>query len=232
MTLLLKIHVEGYTEAAFVSRLLRPHLEECNCSVAVIINKTSNSRGIAHRGGLSHYEQFRVNTRRLLKNRNAVVTTMIDYYGLPADFPGMEDVNKFPTAPERVAYLEQQLDADISGDTIAEDNFIPYIQLHEFEALLFSDVSVVDRVLSVGRESKYAELIEIRSRYAPEEINTSPETAPSKRLKKLYPRYSKTVEGMAVAERIGLPAIRNCCPHFDAWLTELERVAEARYGEE
>lgn len=232
MTLLLKIHVEGYTEASFASRLLRPHLEEYNCSIAVIINKTSNNRGIAHRGGLSHYEQFRVNTRRLLKNRNAVVTTMIDYYGLPADFPGMAEMDRFPTSAERVAYLERRLDEDISGDTVSEDTFIPYIQLHEFEALLFSDVSVVDRVLSVGRESKYAELTEIRNQYAPEEINTRPETAPSKRLKKLYPRYSKMVEGMAIAERIGLPVIRSCCPHFDAWLTTLEQVAASRQGTE
>lgn len=232
MTLLLKIHVEGYTEASFASRLLRPHLEEYNCSIAVIINKTSNSRGIAHRGGLSHYEQFRVNTRRLLKNRNAVVTTMIDYYGLPADFPGMAEMDRFPTSAERVAYLERRLDEDISGDTVLEDTFIPYIQLHEFEALLFSDVSVVDRVLFVGRESKYAELTEIRNQYAPEEINTRPETAPSKRLKKLYPRYSKTVEGMAISERIGLPVIRSCCPHFDAWLTTLEQVAASRQGTE
>ena len=65
---------------------------------------------------------------------------------------------KLSTDPERVSYLERMLDEDISGDWLSEENFIPYIQLHEFEALLFSDISVVDRVLSVGRESKYAEL--------------------------------------------------------------------------
>ena len=232
MTLLLKIHVEGFTEASFASRILRPHFEEYDCSIAVIINKTSNSHGIAHRGGLSHYEQFRVNPRRLLKNKNAVVTTMIDYYGLPTDFPGMTDCGKFSTAPDRVSYLERMLDEDISGDWLSEENFIPYIQLHEFEALLFSDISVVDRVLSVGRESKYAELEEIRRMYAPEEINTSPETAPSKRLKKLYPHYSKTVEGMAIAERIGLAKMRKCCPHFNAWITELEQVATSRREKE
>ena len=228
MTLLLKMHVEGFTEASFASRILRPHFEEYDCSVAVVINKTSTSRGIPHRGGLSHYAQFRVNTRRLMKNKNAVVTTMIDYYGLPADFPGMTDVGNYPAAPERVRYLERMLDEDISSEGDSAESFIPYIQLHEFEALLFSDIAAVDRVLSVGRESKYAELREIRNRYAPEEINTSPETAPSKRLKKLYPRYSKTVEGIAVAERIGLETIRDNCPHFHAWLTELERIAEER----
>ncbi|HJK29570.1 MAG TPA: DUF4276 family protein, partial [Methanocorpusculum sp.] len=68
--------------------------------------------------------------------------------------------------------------------------------------------------------------------YAPEEINTSPETAPSKRLKKLYPHYSKTVEGMAIAERIGLAKMRKCCPHFNAWITELEQVATSRREKE
>ena len=151
MTLLYKIHVEGVTEASFASRILRQHFEEYDCSIAVIINKTSNSHGIAHRGGLSHYEQFRVNTRRLLKNKNAVVTTMIDSYGLPTDFTGMTDCGKFSTAPDRVSYLERMLDEDISGDWLSAENFIPYIQMHEFEALLFSDISVVVRVLSVGR---------------------------------------------------------------------------------
>lgn len=120
------------------------------------------------------------------------------------------------------------LDADISGDSLLEENFIPYIQLHEFEALLFSDIAVIDRVLSVGRKSKYAELADIRKQYDPEDINTRPTTTPSKRLKQLCPRCSKTMEGMVIAERIGLPAIRNCCPHFDGWLRELEVVAVSR----
>lgn len=226
MTPLLKIHVEGFTEAVFASRILRPHLEACGCYITVVINKTSSSNGTTHRGGLSHYEQFKVNTRRLLKNKNAVVTTMIDYYGLPADFPGMEHIQEYNSAEERVAYLERMLDQNISGSDIYEENFIPYIQLHEFEALLFSDIAVVDRVLSTGRESKYEELVRIRQEYAPEEINTRPETAPSKRLRNLYPRYSKISEGMVIAERTGLTKIRDNCPHFNSWLTELERIAQ------
>lgn len=98
---------------------------------------------------------------------------MIDYYGLPTDFPGMDHVQEYKSAEERVMYLEQMLDKNISGSDISEENFIPYIQLHEFEALLFSDISIVDRVLSTGRESKYEELAKIRHEYAPEEINTS-----------------------------------------------------------
>ncbi len=161
MTLVRKIHVEGYPEASFASHILRPYLEERGCSISVIINKTTNAHGVTHRGGLSHYEQFRINTRRLLKNKNAVVTTMIDYYGLPADFPGMENLYDYPTAYERVRYLEKMLDENISGEDIPADNFIPYIQLHEFEALLFSDISVIDKVLSVGRSSLYYVIMEI-----------------------------------------------------------------------
>ncbi|MDU9376889.1 hypothetical protein McpSp1_15240 [Methanocorpusculaceae archaeon Sp1] len=224
MTLLLKIHVEGFTEASFAAHILRPYLEGLGCSITVVINKTSNAHGVAHRGGLSHYEQFRINTRRLLKNKNAVVTTMIDYYGLPADFPGMGNISDYPTSYERVRYLERMLDENISGEDVPDDNFIPYIQLHEFEALLFSDIAAIDKVLSVGRSSHCKELREIRRNFEPEEINTSPESAPSKRLKRLYPRYSKTVEGILIAEKIGLADIRRQCPHFNEWLTEVERV--------
>ena len=143
MTLLLKIHVEGFTEASFASRILRPHFEEYDCSIAVIINKTSNSHGIAHRGGLSHYEQFRVNTRRLLKNKNAVVTTMIDYYGLPTDFPGMTDCWTFSTATDLLCCIERLTAEDSSCKRLSDEDFIPCILLHECDSLLFSYISVL-----------------------------------------------------------------------------------------
>ena len=116
MTLLLKMHVEGGVhQASFASRILRQHFDECDCGVAVVINKTSTIRGIPHRVGVSHYAQFRVNTSRLMKNKNAVVITMIDYYGFTEDFPGMKDVGKYPSAPEQVRYLERMMDEDITG---------------------------------------------------------------------------------------------------------------------
>jgi hypothetical protein len=45
------------------------------------------------------------------------------------------------------------------------------------------------------------------------------DTAPSKRLLRLYPRYRKTSDGPLAIAEIGIDAIRKDCPHADAWLT-------------
>ena len=56
----------------------------------------------------------------------------------------------------------------------------------------------------------------------PEEINDSPETAPSKRVEDLVPGYEKPLLGTLAVLEIGLPQIRVECPHFSSWLERLE----------
>ncbi|WP_211193645.1 DUF4276 family protein [Pyxidicoccus fallax] len=102
---------------------------------------------------------------------------------------------------------------------------MPYLQVHEFEALLFSDVATTGYVLG-ATPSELQQLQKIRGAFeTPEHINDSPETAPSKRLLQLFPRYDKTFFGPAAVSRIGLEAVRRECPHFASWLTTLERLS-------
>jgi hypothetical protein len=58
----------------------------------------------------------------------------------------------------------------------------------------------------------------------PEDINDHPKTAPSKRIVAAMRGYQKTFHGPLIACEIGLSAIRQNCPHFDAWLQKLERL--------
>jgi hypothetical protein len=216
----LKLLVEGKTERDFVKEILGPYLEEqCGHMVLPVVNKTSTKNSSrVHRGGVSKYTQFKKNILALKEQDNYLITTMIDYYGLPADFPGMNRVHRVPTPEEKVCYLERQLKDDLPEEL----NFIPYIQLHEFEALLFSDIQTLDDVLMKFQPSHLPELHILRQQYSPEEINTQPETSPSHRLKCFYPNYAKVFEGIAIAKEIGLERMRDECPHFNEWIKKLE----------
>lgn len=217
--MLLKIHVEGETELRFVDRILEPHLRDFGCKIVSVQNRTSPG----HYGGLSRYPQFKNNTIRLAGKSGGLVTTMIDLYHLPLDFPGMEEAALIASPKKRVNYLEQRL-ADDLADSVPF--FIPYIQLHEFEALLFSRPDILDQYLSMTRDSRHEELAALLARYRnePERINSG--KGPSVYLEELYPNYRKSTEGIYVAEYIGLAAMRKACPHFNAWLMKLEEAAE------
>jgi hypothetical protein len=122
-----------------------------------------------------------------------------------------------------VSLLEAGLAADIGNP-----RFIAYIQLHEFEGLLFSDVQAIDAVLKVHQgRSQLAKLKKIRAQFrTPEEIDDGNTTTPSKRLKSLYAGYDKVAFGSLIAQRIGLDALRRECPHFNEWVSKLEILAE------
>jgi len=61
----------------------------------------------------------------------------------------------------------------------------------------------------------------------PEKINNSWETAPSKRLEKLYSRNKKITTGIKAAKDIGISKMRKECKVFDSWLKQLESLVEA-----
>jgi hypothetical protein len=161
----------------------------------------------------------------LRQDVNVVVTTMVDYYGLPQEggreWPGRAMARLQPVGT-RASFVEQQLSDDLR--TILDtDRFIPFVVMHEFEALLFSDCVTFGEGIyrpEIGRE-----MLSIREQFAnPEEINDSPETAPSKRLRALEPRYQKPLMGSLGALAIGLERMRAECPHFDGWVRRLEEV--------
>ena len=109
------------------------------------------------------------------------------------------------------------------GPRFDRRRFVPYVAMHEFEALLFSDCEGFAR--SVGRPSLAPSLQTIRDSCAsPEDIDDSPHTAPSKRIQTIMPKYQKPHHGKLAAKEIGLPAMRAACPQFRRWLERLEEM--------
>jgi hypothetical protein len=75
----------------------------------------------------------------------------------------------------------------------------------------------------IGRPDLELGLQAIRDQlHTPEEINDSPDTAPSKRVLDLLPEYEKPLFGTLAVLEIGLARIRTESPHFDNWLKKLE----------
>jgi len=183
----------------------------------VLATKRIKSGG-KFRGGVSSYPQFKRDLQRLLGDRGAAaVTMMLDYYGLPKDFPGIAEL-RGGSCYERAAQLEDCLQSDLQ-----DRRLIPYLSLHEFEALLFASPETLAGALSAPHVLRpLAAMVDVVA--SPEEINDGPSTHPSARIKSLLPAYSKRLHGPLVAQRIGLGEIRRQCSHFDQWVTRLESV--------
>ena len=178
-----------------------------------------------YRGGLRHYARARRDVILWVKedqDPNAFFTTMIDLYALPTDFPGYAEAKVQRDPYLRVKMLEQAF-----YDDVGDRRFLPYLQLHEFEALLLADAHKLD-LGCPGRAAEARTLAEEAAADAsPELINDGSETAPSKRIIRLIPEYDglKTSAGPLVAQKIGLPLLRSKCPHFGEWLRKLEELA-------
>jgi hypothetical protein len=218
----LYITVEGQAEKAFADQALTPHLANYNIEVKPRVVLTN--RKLGKRGGILDFARIQGDLTRLMrqdKHPEARFTTMLDLYALPSEFPGWEDARRKPNAMALVAALEQALHAEF-GDP----RFQPYIQLHEFEALLYCDLNQLRSRLSNSDYGVNALQKEV-AHLQPEEINEGPHTAPSKRIINHLPIYerSKVRVGAPAAAAIGLPALRAKCPHFHDWLSRLERLS-------
>jgi len=221
--------VEGQTEETFVNQILAVELGPCSISISARCVETGHKRHRfdgstkIKRGGLSKYDKPRKDIQRWLKeDRGAYLTTMFDLYALPSDFPKWEEARRLHEPYEKVRTLEEGLAEDID-----DPRFIPYIQLHEFEGLLFSDVESIGQVLEIHQgNSHLTELRDIRAQFkTPEEINEGQTTAPSKRLVSLYKGYDKVLFGSLIAERIELERLREECPHFNEWVSKILALA-------
>jgi len=158
------------------------------------------------------------------KGSDVFFTTMIDLYGIQADFPGLNEAEKLRHLPQKRVELLEQAFADDIGDR----RFIPHIQLFEFETMLFVEHSQLERFFP-GRGRPIAALQAIADAHpSPEVIDDGPATAPSKRIIAQISAYeqAKPAAGPQVAAQIGLTAIRARCPHFAAWLSRLEKLGE------
>jgi len=206
--------VEGQTEERFVKDVLAPPLwsHELYLSPTLLVTKRVKS-GPDFKGGVTNFVKFENDARRLLRSAGgALVTTILDYYGLPNDFPGM--TTRSPGSPlQRVQHVENEVRSYFGN----LPNSLPFFALHEFEAWLFASREELPRALN--QPEKEREFAAIRDSVStPEEINERSEWAPSKRITKLFPGYRKTLHGPTVAGRIGLERIRLECAHFAWWL--------------
>ncbi len=223
----LNMIVEGRSEETFVRDVLTGHLSSMGVYPVARCVTTSRRRGRPFRGGLDDYAKARRDIVRWLsedQNVDVRFTTMFDLYRLPGEFPGHRDARKESDPYKRVAVLERSL-----GEDVGDRRFIPYIQLHEFEALLFADIEKMARYYS---GSEYANAIaglkDLAAQFkGPEWIDDGETTAPSKRIGHAIPEYlsAKRTAGPLVAGNIGLDTLKNRCPHFKEWLGRLEALA-------
>jgi len=223
----LLIHVEGQTEEAFVNELLRDYLVGIGYE-SVSARIIGNARLRRRRGGIRPWPPTRKDIINHLRQDSAcVATTMVDYYGLPQQGPGAWPGRAEAAQTEsrsKASRVENALLQDISdslGSGFKRDRFIPFVVMHEFEALLFSDCPAFAR--GIGRADLAPVLEQIRDAFqSPEDINDSPVTCPSNRVEGVVAGYEKPLFGILAALEIGLAAIRAQCQHFNNWIQALE----------
>ena len=216
---------EGQTEETFVRDVLASHFSPSGLYLDAQTIETSPG----YRGGALNYDRVQRQLRNTLRQKTApVVTTFFDLYRLDKRFPGFDAAMAQSSMEAKVEALNAALASDIVA--LAECDparFLPHIQPHEFEALLFSDVETLTSVeRSWARNT--VELSTIRQQaQTPEHINDQPETKPAAHLERLLksPRFSKVDHGPIAAARMGLPCLERECLHFAAWLRRLRELA-------
>ncbi|MBW2632361.1 MAG: DUF4276 family protein [Deltaproteobacteria bacterium] len=217
-----KIIVEGQTEESFVNKVMAKHLLSREIYLYPwVVGKPGR------KGGVPKWLKAKKDILITLKqDRDCICTIMFDYYGMPLCWPGRQEANgKHPTQASQI--VQEAIAADVQqelGTSFNAERFVPYVQMHEFEGLLFSGPEVLAKTL--GRMDLTDDFNAIRQQFSnPEEINDNLSTAPSKRIMGLCDSYAKVADGTLAAQGIGLDTIRSQCPNFNSWLTAIESRA-------
>ena len=210
----LAISVEGPTEEEFVKLVLAQHLQSKGVEPQpVLIGK----HGKGDKGGNVTVNRLTSDMAKLYWSFDAV-TSLVDFYGFR---------DKADRSVERLErhLLEKIRDRIHRRREWDETKVFPYIQRHEFEGLLFSDVDAFPSVMDIPEEP-VLRLRRIRSQFStPEDINDEPETAPSKRIEGTISMYRKRLHSPLIARKIGLDTIREECPRFNRWVERLESLS-------
>lgn len=224
------VHVlcEGQTEQGFVEDVLKPYLIDRGFAAVKSILVTTNKKKNA-RGGLVTYFHAYSDLQIMFASykdgsyERHLITTMFDMYALPEDFPGYAEAQSIADRYARVASFEAAL-----ANAVGSDRFIPYIQLHEYEALVFCGLDHLIEMYQ-GTEKNIEKLKnELAAIGNPELVNDSPRTAPSKRIilaiegnQKEHYHYDKPKAGKFVTQKVGIENLRLQCRHFDEWIEKL-----------
>jgi hypothetical protein len=200
---------EGQSEESFIKSIVAKYLALDGIYVQTVVL-----------GGVSRYSKIRGELKRLGKNKNAILTTMLDYYKLPKDVPGVDNCDKI-TPTEIAEHIEYCIYQDLIGE-ISCISFEPYIQMHEYEALLFSDVEEFAKCNGIEKSMIYMLKKQVNQFETPEHVNNSEQTSPSKRILQVFPEYQKVTDGTMVAKSIGIEKMLEKCPHFACWIKKLQ----------
>jgi hypothetical protein len=218
-----RVHVvvEGPTEESFIKTILAPVFWFRQIYlIPVILGRPGQ------KGGNTSYARVKRDVVTLLKQHStSYCTTMLDLYGLGPGFPGMPPPPNISNI-DKVIRVEAAIKTEILRevpDQQADVRFIPYLQLHEYEGLLFSHPAAF--ASGIGQPNLAGRFSAIRQAFAtPEDINDDPNTAPSKRVVGVYPAYRKVLDGTLAAQAVGIQTMRQQCPHFHDWIGRLEAL--------
>jgi hypothetical protein len=227
----LYMYVEGQTEQQYAETVLRAHLARHDVFVAgAILAATKRRRGVIQRGGGRHFLPMRNDLSRLLrehKQSDVRFTTMFDLYALYTDFPGTDEANMQKHIPhERVKTLENALALEMN-----DARLVPYIQLYEFETILYCELDAFEIYYGPRRKELEALAADAGNLLeTPEMIDDGRESAPSKRIARQFPDYpdAKPRAPVDIATMIDLSVVRSKCPHFNKWLTALEKLGATK----
>ena len=214
--------VEGKTEEIFINSLLQPYLAR-----KMIFISATQANKPGQKGGDVHFDRIKRDLAIHLKQRrHTYVTTFIDYYGTSSSWPGFSNVPPGATPGQIASIVNEATRAEILSlfpDLDAARRFIPFMAIHEFEALLFSDARSIASELNISETLVNTVLDECDG---PESINNSPQTAPSKRLDSWSKngKFPKTTTGIAIARKIGIARMREKCPLFNTWIQCFEAI--------
>ena len=215
--------VEGPTEQRFIKNLLAPYMFDRGVFLTPIILDKPGEKG----GDVKFARAQNDIEKHVKQRRDTWITLMVDYYGIKSDWPGYAD-SKQASLHTRKAQIMNEATASAVAELFPEyapdKRFIPYVSMHETEALYFSNPAILAEKLEVSQ--KLIDDILAKSG-EPEKINDDSQTAPSKRLEQLSARFKKTSTGLAIANAVGIERMREACPLFNEWVAKLEHLTTA-----
>ncbi len=212
------IVVEGQTEQEFVNEVLFPYLHGFGIfSVTPLLIKTSR----IGRGGFVNYDHMRNTIKPLLGStqNDFIVTTLVDFFRMPSNIPNYAECIALPNKHDQIDALEQAINTSIN-----DNRFFAYIQMHEFETLLFANNRGFDRYYDSAVVDGIDSIIQQYSN--PEDINSTPQGAPSNRILSLHKAYDKINDGNIIALEVGISEMLNKCPRFRSWVDKIINEAQ------
>ena len=204
--------VEGDSEQRFINEHLVIYLSSKFSRVPMHAQKITTNRKKNVKGGNVNYELLKNEVRRTFAQGDVLITTFLDFFRLPTDYPG------FTVDVKQIGKIEDAVRADCSA-IIPPTSFLPYIQKHEFETLLFANPAGFTNVVN---STEMSGILNVLKKFStPEDINGSPKTAPSKRLHSIF-NYKKVADSALVMKDVNIDMLRKRCPRFDTWVGRLE----------